>query len=272
VSPLIIYHSGCYDGFTAAWVAHRALGGGDLVAAHYGNPPPDVTGRDVYIVDFSYPRDVLKRMAAQASSLLVLDHHATAAADLAGLPYAVFDQNESGASLTWRHFHGDAPMPRLVAYVRDRDLWRWELPDSRAVSAWLRLHAFDLAGWDVIACSLDFPPGMDRAIAIGGAIRLGEAEAVKAQMRGARSVLLAGVPFTAANCTHLFSETAGELAKRTGAGAVWFARNDGRIQWSLRGAGVDVSAVARTFGGGGHVSASGFDASWEEHGRLWGVA
>src|SRR5688500_6169509 len=86
--PLCIAHgSSCIDGLAAAWVVHRALGDDvEFVYASYGQDPPDVAGRDVVIVDFSYKRPVLEAMAARARSVLVLDHHKSAAEDLAGLP------------------------------------------------------------------------------------------------------------------------------------------------------------------------------------------
>lgn len=59
---LVIYHGGCIDGFTSAWVAWRELGteaeyfpafypvGGELTKL------PDVTGRDVLMLDFCVSR------------------------------------------------------------------------------------------------------------------------------------------------------------------------------------------------------------------------
>lgn len=278
-TPLIIWHSGCFDGYTAAWVAHRALGGGDLHPAHYGQPPPDVRGRHVYIVDFSYPRDVLMRMREEAASLLVIDHHKTAQEALSGLPFCLFDLNESGASLTWRHFHGvgadgmradhstPPPMPHLVAYVKDRDLWRHALPDSQAVNAWLRTHDFDLDLWDELAARLDGQQGRMDATMAGVAIRRAERKIIEQACRHPIRVTLAGVPFLATNATTLFSETAGELAQETGAGLAYFIRQDGRVQLSLRNSGKegapDVSKVAKEYGGGGHPGASGCDISVE---------
>lgn len=89
--PLCIYHGNCADGFGAAWAVRAALGL-EHVEFHPGvhqDPPPDVSGRDVILVDFSYKRRVLAEMAAQARSILILDHHKSAAEDLAGLPLPV---------------------------------------------------------------------------------------------------------------------------------------------------------------------------------------
>ena len=100
---LCIYHAFCADGFGAAWIVRRALGDGvEFHAASYGQEPPDVTGRDVLMVDFSYKRPVLVQMAAKAKSILILDHHKTAQADLVDLPdnvQTIFDMERSGAML-----------------------------------------------------------------------------------------------------------------------------------------------------------------------------
>lgn len=157
---LVIYHKSCMDGAAAALAAWLKFGEeAEYRPASYGDPAPtdeEVRGRDVYILDFSYPRAELERMALtcrssalagyKAGQLQVCDHHKTAQADLTGLPFCTFDMNKSGAVLAWEYFHGTTldpveqrirgeVLPELFAYVQDRDLWRWELPHSKEVSA-----------------------------------------------------------------------------------------------------------------------------------------
>lgn len=78
--PLCIYHGHCDDGFAAAWAVRNTLGNEavDFYAGQYQQAPPDVTGRNVLIVDFSYKRPVLDEMAKTAKTILILDHHKTA--------------------------------------------------------------------------------------------------------------------------------------------------------------------------------------------------
>ena len=68
--PLVIYHGGCRDGFCSAWVAHRALSARmpDFHSGYYGQPPPleQAAGRDVYVIDFTYPLDQMKQLAEVA--------------------------------------------------------------------------------------------------------------------------------------------------------------------------------------------------------------
>lgn len=62
--PLCIYHGKCADGFTAAWAVYKAFGENvDFFEGVHGQEPPDVSGRDVILVDFSYKRAVLMAMA-----------------------------------------------------------------------------------------------------------------------------------------------------------------------------------------------------------------
>jgi oligoribonuclease NrnB/cAMP/cGMP phosphodiesterase (DHH superfamily) len=165
--PLCIYHGNCADGFTAAWAVWKRFPDAEFVPGIYGQESPDTTGRRVILVDFSYPEPVLRRMAEQARSLLVLDHHKTAAEALAWMPRAVthfdrprdpwthhitedayllecqghptcaawFNMEKSGARLAWEFFHPGTPVPHLVRHVEDRDLWRFALPGIREIQA-----------------------------------------------------------------------------------------------------------------------------------------
>ena len=131
----VIYHADCPDGFGAAYAAWKCFGADATYhAARPGDPLPNLAGKDVLIADVSWPRAEMVRVAEEARSLVVLDHHKTAEADLRDLPFAHFDMERSGAVITWQHLH-QSPPPELLRYIQDRDLWRWELPHAREVLA-----------------------------------------------------------------------------------------------------------------------------------------
>jgi oligoribonuclease NrnB/cAMP/cGMP phosphodiesterase (DHH superfamily) len=263
--PLVIYHANCWDGFCAAWVARTALGAIEAVPAQYGSHPPALTGREVYVLDFSYPREWLLQMAQEAAHLQVLDHHQTAKEALAGLPWCAFADDKSGGRMTWEYFAGiggrlGMPAPWLVEYTEDRDLWRHALPHSEAVNAALRSYPLDFDLWDRQFAGAGPPPLS--LIQEGTAIRRRERQIVEDHVRNARRENFDGtwtVPIV--NATTLFSEIAGELAKGEPFAACYFDRQDGKRQWSLRSdpEGVDVSAIAVAHGGGGHRHAAGFE-------------
>lgn len=260
----VIYHDHCVDGFTAAWCAWRKLGNNvRYVAAQYGDAPPDCAGDDVLILDFSYPRAVLEELNRTAKSLLVLDHHKSAEAELAGLPYCQFDMTRSGAAMAEDHFYPEDGRSNLVGYVQDRDLWEWKLQDSREVSAYIATVYKGFSDWnmlwDDIECAL--PDVVRRGKAI-----LSAAEAhVQEQAPLARDVVIGGHSVPTINATFAISELVGriaEIAKIEGTApfaAGWFQKQDGQFVYSLRSRGdFDVSEVAKLYGGGGHKNAAGF--------------
>jgi len=258
---LVIYHGpGCADGFCAAWIAWKTLNDSTkYVSAQYGAEPPDALGRHVWILDFSYSRDTLERMAAEAKSLVVLDHHRTAQEALAGLPYAHFDMEKSGAMLTWEHFYPtETEPPLLVRYVQDRDLWAWKLESSRQISAAIASYPMEFPAWDRLSSRLNQDP--ESLIAGGQAILFYQNRLVESIAQHAREVEIGGHRVLAANTSVLFSEVAGHLAEGRPFGAAWFQRQDGLFVYSLRSraGGVDVSEIAKGYGGGGHRAAAGF--------------
>lgn len=282
-TPLVIYHAGCWDGFCAAWVARKALGDIEAVPAHYGQPPPDVQGRQVFVVDFSYPRNVMVEIVGAAAWTCVIDHHKTAKEALHRLDEAlapdltvVFDVTKSGGRLAWEYFwdwrfsklpvsaqpfslgvRRDAA-PWLVDYTEDRDLWRHALDGTQEINAALRSYPLDFDLWD----QFEQKEPKSTFYYEGAAIRRRERQIIEDHVRNARREAFDGtytVPIV--NATTLFSEIAGELAKGEPFAACYFDRQDGKRQWSLRSDpdGVDVSEIAKAHGGGGHKHAAGFE-------------
>jgi len=268
--PLCIYHGGCFDGFTSAWAVWKRFGDAwDYHAGVYGEEPPDVTGRPcIAIVDFSYKRPVLDSMTSRAAgSILVLDHHKTAAEELAGLPsphpdnpyhplLAVFDMDRSGAGITWDYFHEGAARPRFVDHVEDRDLWRFKLPGTREIHAAMSAYPFTFDAWEAIAAT-----DIAELVREGAAIDRKHKRDIetllpihKRRMRiGGHEVWVANMPMT------MTSDAGHALAKGEAFGACYWDVPAGRV-FSLRSTdeGLDVSEVAKAYGGGGHRNAAGF--------------
>ena len=268
---VILYHAGCADGAVAAWVAQHRYPNAELVPVAYQRPPPDVSGRHVLIVDFSYPRETLLAMHAKAASLRVLDHHKTAAEDLQGLDFCVFDMSRSGAGITWDVLFDGAPRPWLVDYTEDRDIWRWRLPDSKMVNAYLQT-----VGHDMAALSRVVADGLDVARDRGRVAEAVRRDYINATKRTAYRAFFAGEDGVAL-CVNAGgwanSEVLGELATESEAGYAfaWAECSDGTYAYSLRSrAGVDVSAIAKRFGGGGHAQAAGFSTPDRVHVRAGG--
>lgn len=64
-----IYHGGCDDGFGAAYAVWKRWGDDvEYVEGRYGAAPPDVSGKNVIIVDFSYKYPDTRHVSAAIRS------------------------------------------------------------------------------------------------------------------------------------------------------------------------------------------------------------
>lgn len=253
-----IYHHGCLDGFGSAWVVWKAWGPDtQFISARYGDEAPDVTGKQVIIVDFSYPRDILEAMNRETVSLNVLDHHKTARENCIGLPFAQFDMNRSGAIMTWDFFFEVEP-PEIIKYIQDRDLWRFDLLFSKEVNAALYSYPFDFEKWDELINTKTIP----NLINEGQAIVRDRQKLIDSLISGwaIERIDIAGHNVPCLNCPHwLASETLNLLA-RNEPFAISYSDSKDQRTFQLRSTenGIDVSEIAKQFGGGGHKHAAGF--------------
>ncbi len=262
-----------------------------------------VEGRLVIFVDFSYKREVMLQWAQRhgVQGVLVLDHHKTAVEDLRadgcffvdygsfegyknwprfldniamdhieGGPriYTVFDQNKSGAGLAWDFFFPDDYRPSLIDRIEDRDLWRFQYPDTRAVQAAVFSYPYDFHVWDVLA-NADMAKLRVEGEAIERKHHKDIGELVIAFRRemiiGGHWVPVANLPYTLTSdagslmCKPYASpQLQGEIVTPPFAACYWDTPA-GRV-FSLRSIddGADVSEIAKQYGGGGHKNAAGF--------------
>lgn len=288
---ICIYHDPCDDGFAAAWCVWRKWGNEvDFRPTNYGLPVPDdrIDGKNILIVDFSFKPDVMERLAERASQIVMLDHHKTAKEDCESLPCEIvganhtnvtrtfarvsgppltrvlveFDMKRSGAMMAWSFCFPDDDVPDFIRHVQDRDLWKFEMEDTKAFTAWLRSHPRDFGHWDGIED--DFLARPEKCINEGAAILRARTLQVAAIANTATPRKIGGfdgVP-VAASPYDFVSEVAHELLQRNPDAPFAACMVDayGERTWSLRSEDdrEDVSAIAKSFGGGGHRNAAGF--------------
>lgn len=299
---LVLFHGSCFDGFTAAWCAWLSLGTkAEYVACYHGAPRPNVQGRKVLMVDFAYKRPILQEMFEEADRLLVLDHHkdkleewlpkgyTPATTPVFDVPICAvngsskahlhFDMGHSGAMLSAKYFARSDQGKMLgldtnlvVLYVEDRDLWRFNLPNSRAINEALKGIAFDFGEWTMFSRELHdetsrLRAGFDRVADRGAAMMAMTEQALSILEQTAVLSSLDGQPMWIVNAPYtIASELANRLAqRRDGPGVALAWRYDHakrQIGVSLRStaaSGVDVCALAVARGGGGHERAAGFE-------------
>ena len=301
MKPLVIYHANCTDGFGAAFAAWLKLGDeAEYLPMEYGATYNfDLSGvvvnhvwyeineREVFILDFGFPREVMEDIFVHAKRVVWLDHHKTAFEmwckgvpekgwicqrlnctedNPSGNVHIELNNNKSGALIAWEYFHPITKVPKLVQHIDDRDRWQFKLEGSK------ELHA-------ALASYKPWTFEMWEAHLLVGDIRLGALKDEGAALLRAHNQHTQAALKQAAECrvydihdeyidsglacnapSFLASDLGHELANKSGTfGLVWSMAGDGQIHCSLRSNGeYDVSAIAKAFGGGGHRNAAGF--------------
>lgn len=271
----IVYHKNCMDGVSSAFIADYSIKDDKiLVPLNYTEdrklffykPTKEDT---VYFVDFSFKRENTIKLANLVKNIIILDHHKTAEAELIDLPENVevnFDMNESGATLSYKYFYGGQHLgiPYLLEYIKDRDLWKWELPNSKEVSEYL---AFKVIPNDITSFGKVFKEDINDMIHLGKILLEKKQQQIDSKLAKVQDLKVNDVWFKAINVTENISELGNEIcAKYNKPALLYFITENNEVICSLRSTDEldDVSEVAKSFGGGGHRNAAGFKLTLED--------
>lgn len=159
ISTTIIYHGGCQDGGAAAAIFKHFLDKNfpdDPKEFIYGIYQEEVDiekfrDKDVYFLDFSYPKEVIEKIIDVAWNVTILDHHKTAYNSLfPALKDKIkdnFNLNKCGAMLAWEFTHTNETPPKFLELVNQRDMWQKDGDDADSL---------------FLAISTDYPKDEDR--------------------------------------------------------------------------------------------------------------
>lgn len=295
MSNIILYHGGgCQDGFMSAYVMNLFFKEineeAEFIAVNYNKPIPDVTGKDVFIVDFSYHPDVLKEASKTAKSILMLDHHLLASQQWGSYGNFIIPKSEntceinvlivkemSGVGLAmdfaYEKFHRNQNsfiyndrLVQIVDAIQDRDLWLFKYPDTLII-------------YEMISAMPSTFEALDNLIFqennIEYEFKLREAESfVKikeklAQDYAAKFQLInfQGYEIPIVNVPANFSSRVGEILYQKHPFALMYCLSTTKVFCSLRSdskSGMNVCELAEKFKGGGHFNSAGFGLTPDE--------
>lgn len=273
----VLYHGyPCLDGFGSAmivWLYYKKMFGEDAVkkirfiGIAYGDkdPLPDFTGKNVIMLDFSFKKPELMALIDKVNSFIILDHHKTAEEDLVDVPsqLKIFDMKRSGVGITWEFFFPGVPMPLMFQYIQDRDLWTKAMPlvdvftlvtdmmdrkfevfeellDEKKLNETVN-KGIQYAEYQKYLINDSANHGTFNIVEIDGELRVIAYCNTGAFMSDVGNRLFTKYPFADFSCIYYYNNQTDET------------------KVSLRSTNdrMDVSAIAKQFGGGGHRNASG---------------
>jgi len=260
---VVLYHNNCSDGFGGAWAAREKFGkSADYIGViHHESPPMGLNGKDVYIIDFSYPEETTNRLLEEAKSLTLIDHHITSKGITESVPNHVFDNDRSGATLAWQYFFPEKEVPAYLKYVEDIDLWKFNLPRSEDFLAFSATVPFDFDKLDSVVADFEDEKKRNAFLDRGKNLLEYQNRLIEELINTGQEVTFDGHSAIVVNSPILPSQTGNMIVKRGyEIGIIWSYSND-VIRVSLRSdkdSNVDVGDIAKKYGGGGHKSSAGF--------------
>lgn len=258
---VVLYH-GDEDGFAGAWVAWKKFKEkAQYREAIYNSPPPkDLRGKEIYFIDFCYnEKAYMEKVLRENKRVVVIDHHASQKETMKIATETIFNNSHSASVLAWKYFFPGRKTPNLLTHIEDMDLWKFKKKNTREIIASLDTYPFDFRIWDKIVSDFERPAVMEKYLKEGRAIVKYQDKLIADLAEGGTEVIIGGRRAVSVNSPILQSEIGNYIWKKKGKiGLIWNSKN-GRVKVGLRSrAGVDVSKIAKKFGGGGHKQASGF--------------
>lgn len=151
-----IYHDKCMDGLTAVGIALQPqLNDGvlnpniTLIAATHGTKLDLslLVNKSICFLDFSVPQATMLEILSRARVVTVMDHHISAYNELRDIVHPNFDyvyrSDKSGAQIAWECFIGGEE-PYFIQLIGDRDLWTKKYIDADVLHLALRVEEFNV--------------------------------------------------------------------------------------------------------------------------------
>lgn len=259
---VILYHADCNDGFGGAWAAWKKFGDeANYIPIEHQQPlPKDLNGKQIFFIDIVPGEATLKKVIDDNISVVGIDHHKISQAKMHLFKEHSFDNNHSGAVLAWKYFHSEKPVPKLLLFIEDVDIWKWEYPETSRFIAALALYDYNFDSWNKISSDIKNPEKFKDYLSKGEIINIYIKRIANDLVKHAQKVNFEGYQVYAANVHHPIKSFVGPvLREKYPPFAITWVQEGGIIHVSLRSDGsVDVSEIAKKYGGGGHKAAAGF--------------
>lgn len=263
--PILVYHKGCLDGFGARFAFELKYGDSwEYFPLDHSSEMPEYEGRDVVFADIAPPTlEIGDDIYKKAKSFLILDHHKSANDKFQGRPYFSFDIDKSGCMLAAEYVFGSQEVPELFYYIQDRDLWLFNLEDTKYIINSLASREQTFQSWFNFKKQLE--SSFDLVISEGEAIERYIKKTIELNKENFFIMNIKGFEVPTINSSFCISESLDSFLDEnleTKVVAAYTYRK-GSYKFSLRSNNrFDCTIIANQFEiGGGHRGAAGFTIS-----------
>jgi len=131
---ILYYHNPCQDGFASMFVANKFLKDCHIVPYSHGQNIQDIyTGKTIYFLDMAPSLEVFHKLN-KSNRVIILDHHISNYKEYKDIMEKnkdiIIKMENSGVGVVWEYFT-DVPMPYFLKLIEDRDLWKFNYPETK---------------------------------------------------------------------------------------------------------------------------------------------
>jgi len=276
---ICIYHKNCTDGTFSAGVLLKKFKNCKAIPLEHGYSEEEFEeilkevdeNTVVYITDFALREEDLKKLLERAKEVINIDHHIGVKERLEKVAKEnpkfkfYFDNDSSGASLTWKVIFGEDNIPEIIKLVEDKDLWKWQYGDR---TKFANLYLYMMANKpEEIVELLDKNP--DEIIEKGKIIAVFVDYLINKFIEKAEPTLLKIGDYIVKgfNVNNFQSEIGNLLSQKLGEAVALFNIKGYEVRFSFRsveGQKPTSLELAKILGGGGHKHAAGAVVNLDE--------
>ena len=266
---VICYYHDDMDGMASAAIVKKRYPQAVLIRCQYGTDIVFEEGYDTCIVvDFSFPKKDMEKLNESHTNFCWIDHHKSAKEDLKDLwEWTEVDGirrlDKAACELTWEHFYPNEECPKIIQHIGDVDMWKFELENSKEIVEALYLIVSEPE-------DLIFDFDLSELYKTGYILVSAKERRCEAYFKKGGKCRLRADPNLDKRA--FYDNCYGINASSDISDACAYAMEQGynicvdfffvNDKWiiSLRSKGdLDVSEIAKNYGGGGHKNASGFE-------------
>lgn len=275
---ICFYHSKDLDGHCSGAVVKKRYPDCKMIGIDYPDefPMDQIRGEDIILVDYSLqPFSRMIQAANSAKSLLWIDHHSAAIKDYEACKKAydsvnidkikaVVDTKFAGCELAWKTMFPDEAMPITIKMLGRYDVWDKSDPRTDLFQLGVKLLQTDPSKdnvWDFLFNLEENVTEFDRLIDNGKIVQkyMNQMNADAAKTM-AFEVEFEGLRFICINKgggSHSFDTVYNPEKHDAMLSFVYTNKKEWGVSMYATKKDIDVSVIAKKYGGGGHVGAAG---------------